>query len=324
MAVISHPSIDGVRGESLRLVWSASLARWSSVWPTVASACRGRVPRVALPLDVEEPASIEPVLAAAGDVLRSGGGVDVVPFLRGAPSLTTVTAGRLHAGLVPALPRLPASVGVVLVCAPPLAALQSVLSMAAGSALTAGLRLGGVAAGAPSALWSARQGRRDLRELVRDLAARRLLVAVPPPLLPLDASWSTQALHWVLGCPDAEVVAELERAQTAALCLAPLVLADRASQHRALTLWAARHKETSDAIVLGPAGPLPGIGPAATYRSPAHLRQDLAAATALGFRDITIVGLDGLVLDEDGALRADAGWLEAALGDRSQTAPAIA
>jgi hypothetical protein len=283
------------------------------------------VPRVALPLDVEQPASIEAVVAAAGNVLASGGGVDIVPFLRGGPSLTTLSAGRLHAGLVPALPRLPNSVGVVLVCAPPPSALQSVLSMAAGSALTAGLRLGSVAAGAPSALWSARQGRRDLRELVRDLGARRLLVAVPPPLLPLDASWSTQALHWILGCPDADVVAELQQPQTAALCLAPLVLADRASQHRALTLWAARHKEASDAIILGPTSPLPGTAPGTVYRSPAHLHQDLAAARALGFRDVTVVGLDGLVTDADGSVKADASaWLDAALGDRSLTADALA
>jgi hypothetical protein len=290
----------------------------------MAALCRGRALRVALPLDIEEPASIAAVVAAASDVLESGGGVDVVPFLGEAPSLTTQSAGRLHAGLVPALSRLPAAVGVILMCAPPPIALQRVLSMASGGSLTAALRVAGVATGAASALWSARQGRRDLRELVRDLRARSILVAVPPPLLPLDASWQTSALQWVLGCPDADVVAELERAQTAALCLAPLVLADRASQHRALTLWAARHKETSDAIVLGPTSPLPGTGPAATYRSPAHLRQDLAAATALGFHDITIVGLDGLVLDEDGTARADASWLEAALGERSLTAAAIA
>jgi hypothetical protein len=129
----------------------------------------------------------------------------------------------------------------------------------------------------------------------------------------------------LLGCPDVDAVDSPLFGPPSALCLAPLAASDRAGQHRAFTLWAARHREKSHAVTLGPTSPLPGLPSSATYRAPSHLQQELASTRALGFTDITVMGLDGLVLDEAGQLRTDAStWLEAVLGEVSVPGEAAA
>ncbi len=298
----------------LRLTFEGPLSRWSAAWGVAASALQGRAVRIALPLELEDDARGHGERAIA-DVLAAGHAVDVMPALGGDRTLTTRSAARIHAALLPALATLPATVGVLLVCRPPPRALQAALSVEAGL-WAAARRVFDIAAGVPAPVWAARQGQRDLRELARDLRDRPVVAASPPPLLPLDAPLSSAALHWVLGCPDVE--ADIDDGPlfgpAAALCLAPLAAVDRASQHRAFSLWAARHRERSHAIAIGPTGPMPGLPSTAMYRAPAHLQQDLAAARALGFSDITVMGLDGLVLDGEGAARPDAGaWLDAVL-----------
>ena len=136
-----------------------------------------------------------------------------------------------------------------------------------------------------------------------------MLATSPPPLLPLDTIAGATALHWLLGCPDTSLWADDDGGQpvfgpTAAVCFAPLLgtvvgATDRVGQHQALTLWAARHREKSHAVCVGPLSSLAGIevGADAVYQSPAHLRQDLQAVRALGFVDITVTSLDGLVFD---------------------------
>lgn len=303
--------------EPLRLTFDGSLARWSEVWGLAAPALRGRPLRIALPLELAD----DDVARAAGDraiadVLDAGLAVDVMPALDGDRTLTTRSAARIQAGLVPALATLPSTVGVFLVCKPPPRALQAALSVGAGGGWAAARRFVEVVSGVPATVWAARQGQRDLRELARDLRVRAVVAATPPPLLPLDSPLSSAALHWLLGCPDVDVDDGPLFGPAAALCFAPLVAADRDHQHRAFSLWAARHREKSHAIALGPTSALSGLPTTATYRAPTHLQQDLAAARALGFSDVTVMGLDGLVLDDDGAVRTDVGaWLEAVLAE---------
>lgn len=306
-----HPS------GGLRFTFDGPLSRWSAAWGLAESALRGRAVRVALPLELEDDVARAAGERAIADVLTAGLAVDVIPAIRGDRTLTTRGAARVHAALPRALATLPSTVGVFLMCKPPPRALQAALSVEAGL-WAAARRVVDVAAGVPATVWAARQGQRDLRELARDLRDRPVVAATPPPLLPLDAPLSSAALHWLLGCPDVD--ADVDDGPlfgpAAALCLAPLAAADRASQHRAFSLWAARHREKSHAIALGPTSPMSGLPSTATYRAPTHLQQDLAAARALGFSDVSVMGLDGLVLDGDGAAREDAGaWLDAVLGE---------
>jgi hypothetical protein len=221
----------------------------------------------------------------------------------------------LHEALAGALPRLDDDVGVFLWCEPAPSTLGMALSIGG-----AGLRaLGGRAAlGAVSdlatAAISARQGRRDLVELGRELRARagQLRAAVPPPLVGLNAPLAASAVHWALGCPELDLDGSPLFGPPAAMCLAPHVAADRQTQREALLLWAARHRERSDAIVLGPAtvGPTaPGEARRPRYESPRHLHEDLRDAWALGFADVTVMGGAEAVADANDGLA----WL-AALG----------
>jgi hypothetical protein len=312
----TSPTLPHRQPASLRLTFDGPLSGWAAAWGRAGPALRGRDVRVAVPLELEDDVARAAAERAIADVLAAGLTVDVVPALAGDRTLTTRSAARVHAALVPALATLPPTVGMFLVCKPPPRALQAALSAGAGGVWTAARRLLDVASGVPATVWAARQGQRDLRELARDLRQRSTVAAAPPPLLPLDSPLSSAALHWLLGCPDVDVDDGPIFGPPAALCFAPLAATDRASQHRAFSLWAARHREKSHAIALGPTSPLPGLPSSATYRAPSHLAQDLAAARALGFSDVTVMGLDGLVLDDEGAVRPDAGaWLEAALGE---------
>jgi len=286
------------------------------VWSRARAHLAGRAVRLAVPLALDDDEARGLGEAAIADVVAAGLQVDVVPVVAGDRTLTTRSAARFHAALLPALARLPADVGVFLVCTSSPRALQAALSVGAGGVWASARRLVEVAGSVPATVWAARQGQRDLRELARDLRQRATTAAAPPPLLPLDSPLSSAALHWLLGCPDVDVDDSPLFGPASALCFAPLVASDRAEQHRAFTLWAARHREKSHAVTLGPTSPLPGLPATATYRAPSHLHQDLAAARALGFTDVTVMGLDGLVLDGEGELRTDASaWLEAVLGD---------
>ncbi len=282
--------------------------------------------RVALPLDLDDASgdqALLPPLVAALQHLRVG--VDVVPRIGAVRGVNTTTAAHFHERLLSALATLPSTVGVFVYCEPVPSTLRAALSVGGGGALIDRARgLSGLVGGVMSAIWSARQGRRDLVELARDLRSRSsssssssLMAAVPPPLVPLDAPLSDAAVHWLLGCPDGDGDGDdsLFLSPSAALCCAPLVTTDRQRQHRALALWAARHREKSHAICVGPIAPLAGMAPTAVYQAPAHLRQDLLAVQALGFSDITVMSLDGLIMGADDVERPDVDdWVGAISG----------
>jgi hypothetical protein len=246
--------------------------------------------------------------------------LDVWPQLPDADRfLNTRTARRFHERLLPLLHALAthdvdAGTGLFLDVEPTLGLLEGAWAVADARPVTQRAQgllrlLGGVA----GAVWDARQGRRDLRELLSDLSALPFAVvaAVPPPVLPLDAPAGDAALHWLLGCPAVDDDGAPLFTRTAALCYAPILArrgADRDAQHRALSLWAARHKERGEAICLGPLS-TGLLGDEPTYASPAHLRHDLSAVRALGFDDVTLYSLEGLLFgpagDPDAGLRAD-------------------
>jgi hypothetical protein len=289
----------------VRLTFDGPIARWPEVWSVAAPPLRGRPVRLALPLELQDDVARAAGERAMADVLDAGLGLDVMPTIDGDRTVSTRTAARVQAGLLPVLATLPSAVGVFLACTPPPHALQAALSVTAGGAWAAAMRLAGFVSGVPATVWSARQGQRDLRELARDLRPRQTVAAHPPPLLPLDSPLSAAALHWLFGCPDGDHDDGPLFGPAAALCLAPLVTADRATQHRVFSLWAARHREKSHAIALGPTTPPAGLPPTATYRAATHLQQDLTAVRALGFSDVTVMGVDGLVFDEAGEVRSD-------------------
>ncbi len=212
-------------------------------------------------------------------------------------------------------------VGLFLDMEPPLSTLQGAWRLTNGAPVLEKARgLGSLFSGVVSAVWDARQGSRDLAELAKDLAAFSfpLVTAVPPPVLPLDAFGSVAVKRWVLGCPDDDGAGAALFGRTAALCYAPMLRrsgVDRSAQHRALSLWAARHRERSDAICVGPlSSGLLGDEP--VYVAPEHLRQDLSAVRALGFADVTLYSAEGLLFGPGGdpgkPLRPDLdAWIDA-------------
>ncbi len=317
----------------LRLSWERPLRAWSTWWstlqPTLATLAAG-LPgwqlRVVLPLEVDDHADDAVLLEVCRQLAGVHVGVDLSPRVGGLRALNTMTASTFQARLLASLEvlngglheiaALGISPGVMVHLEPSEPQVGAVLAVS--NATTVGRRLRGVTmtiAGVASAIWTARQGRRDLLELVRDLRALPwpVIATSPPPLLPLDTIAGARALPWLLGCPDTwgdDVDGGLF-GPTAALCFAPLLgsvvgARDRVEQHRALTLWAARHREHSAAVCLGPFASPAGftIGDDVVYQSPGHLRQDLQAVRALGFVDITLTGFDGLLLGRDDVLRS--------------------
>jgi hypothetical protein len=252
--------------------------------------------------------------------------LDVWPQLPdGDRFLNTTTARRFHERLLPLLSALAAhdvlraAPGLFLDVEPTLSVLEGAWTLADAASVAARARgLARVAGGVVGALRDARQGRRDLQELLFDLAALPFatVAAVPPPVLPLDLSAGDAALHWLLGCPVSDDDGAPLFSRSAALCYAPLLSRrgdDRDAQHRALSLWAARHRERGDAICLGPLS-TGLLGDEPTYEDPEHLRHDLAAVRALGFDDVTLYSLEGLLFGRVGdpahGLRPDlSDWL---------------
>ena len=306
----------------LRLTWERPVSAWRPLALEVVREVAGRNPlRVALPLDLDETTADQALLPPlVAELQRLRVGVDVVPRMGAVRGVNTTTAALFHERLLPALATLPSTVGVFVYCEPVPSTLRAALSVGGGGALVDRARgLSGLVGGVASSIWSARQGRRDLVELARDLRSRpsSSLAAVPPPLMPLDAPLSAAAVHWLLGCPDGDGDGDgsLFLGPAAALCCAPLVTTDRQGQHRALALWAARHREKSHAICVGPIAPLAGMAPTAVYQASAHLRQDLLAVQALGFSDITVMSLDGLIMGADDVERPDVDdWVGAISG----------
>jgi hypothetical protein len=214
--------------------------------------------------------------------------------------------------------------GLFLDMEPPLSTLQGAWRLTNGAPVLEKARgLGNLLSGVAGAVWEARQGSRDLTELARDLAACSfpLTTAVPPPVLPLDAFGNEAIKRWVLGCPDDDVDGAALFGRTAALCYAPMLRrsgTDRAAQHRALILWAARHREKSDAICLGPLS-TGLLGDEPVYAAAEHLRADLTAVRALGFHDVTLYSGEGLLFgprgDPEQPLRKDLDhWIDAVVG----------
>lgn len=187
---------------------------------------------------------------------------------------------------------------------------------------------GGVASSLARAAWDARQGHRDLVELSRDLEARELPlhVAVMPPLSVLPGHDLLR--HWALGCPATDDEGVPLFGLHAAMCYASLARRipgrkafSRDDEKRTLALWAARHRTTHDAVVIGQTST--GIlGDEPVYNDAAVLAEDVRAMQALGYSDIALYSLEGLLfgprgLPEHGfALRPDVEqWLGAAFGE---------
>ena len=292
---------------------------WS--WGQVADFCQGlRGVRVALPVDLGAGSDaavdvcLDDVIATLG---AAGVGLDVIPVVDGDSTVNTHSAAVVHRRLLPLLSTLPPSVGVFLRYEPQATTLQAAMRLGRWGLTETMRRLKDVVVSVPGTLWSARQGQRDLIELARDLRSRDapLRAAVPPPLLPLDAPLRAAAMQWVMGTPDADLDDVPLFGPPSALCLAPLAATDRQGQHRAFSLWAARHREKSHAISLGPTAPLPGLDLGCSYQAPSHLKQDIGAALALGFREVTVQSIDGMIKDEAGRRRTNLdAWLDAVVG----------
>lgn len=219
--------------------------------------------------------------------------------------------------------------GVFLDMEPTLSTLESAWTLTNGAPVLEKARgLSRLFSGVVGNVWDARQGLRDLQELARDIAGFSfpVIAAVPPPVLPLDAFGATAVKRFVLGCPDDDDDGASLFGRTAALCYAPMLRrrgVDRAAQHRALSLWAARHRERSEAICLGPLS-TGLLGDEPVYVAAEHLRQDLTAVRALGFSDVTLYSAEGLLFGEagepDGGLRKDVDtWIEAINGAKAAT-----
>ena len=176
----------------------------------------------------------------------------------------------------------------------------------------------------------ARQGRRDLAELARDLQARDIPVhvAVLPPL----AATASDALRaWALGCPVVDVDGKPLFGLQAAMCYAPMSrkLPRRAQRGRTarehekhtLALWAARHRVSFDAVVVGQTAT--GIlGDEPVYDDPAVFAEDVRAMEALAYRDVAVYALEGMLFGATGVpdakltLRTDVDrWIGAAFGE---------
>src|SRR5581483_605990 len=92
---------------------------------------------------------------------------------------------------------------------------------------------------------------------------------------------------------------------------------NREREKKTLALWAARHRTSFDAVVVGlTARGLMGDEP--VYESAATLAEDVRAMDALGFTDVAVYALEGILFGPDGApfaLRDDVDlWIEAAFG----------
>lgn len=257
---------------------------------------------------------------------QKGIGLDLWPQLDDDDRfLNTRTARAYSERLLPLLKAArDVDMGLFLDMEPTLSTLEGAWALTNGAPVMAKAKsLMHLVTGVASSVWEARQGSRDLQELARDVAAFSfpVVAAVPPPVLPLDAFGADAVKRFVLGCPDDDDDGSSLFGRTAALCYAPMLRrrgVDRAAQHRALVLWAARHRERSEAICLGPLS-TGLLGDEPVYLAAEHLRQDLAAVRSIGFSDITLYSAEGLLFgpagEPDLGLRSDVDdWVEAVVG----------
>jgi hypothetical protein len=302
--------------------------------------------RIACVIELGERTSVEPILRARAALARHEIALDLWPQLssddaarRGARFLNTSTAATFQARLLPLLDELEKSaegsdIGLSLDVEPTEDLIRAAWLVRDGDAslLERARGIAGVCKGIGRALLDARQGRRDLTELARDLAARDLPVhaAVLPPLGratpgPHADGWRT----WALGCPVVDVEGGPLFGLQAAMCYAPLARRlplqgaswDRAREKQTLALWAARHRAHFDAVVVGQTAT--GIlGDEPVYDEPTIFAEDVRAMDALGFTDVAVYALEGIFFGPEGApkaglmLRPDVEqWIGAAFGE---------
>ncbi len=307
--------------------------------------------RIACVLELADEMDVAPLLRARAALARHEIALDLWPQLAGAERfLNTGTAEIFQQRLLPLLDVLARSddgcdIGVALDLEPNEALARAAWEMRApGSSLFERARaLGRIARSVGGSVAMARQGRRDLAELARDLQARDLPVhvAVMPPL---SSSTSDTLRAWALGCPAVDDDGRPLFGLQAAMCYASLTRrlperlrarvdprplddddddardADRRRDKDTLALWAARHRTAFDAVVVGMTAT--GIlGDEPVYEDPAVLAEDVRAMEALGFSDVALYALEGLFFGpagpgDDLALRPDVErWLGAAFGE---------
>ncbi|OGQ25870.1 MAG: hypothetical protein A2138_22040 [Deltaproteobacteria bacterium RBG_16_71_12] len=296
--------------------------------------------RVACLVDLGDPATgddVEPLLRARDALARHDLDLDVWPQLADGATrfLNTSTAATFQARLLPLLDALEhtedgADIGLSLDLEPRERLTRAAWALGApeGGLVARARAAGGVAAALVRAAWDARQGHRDLIELARDLEARErpLHVAVMPPLSVTPGRDLLR--HWALGCPAVDDEGVPLFGLQAAMCYASLArrmpgrrAATREHDKRTLALWAARHRTTHDAVVIGQTST--GIlGDEPVYESADVLAEDVRAMHALGYSDIAVYALEGVlfgprgVSDERFALRPDVErWLAASFGE---------
>jgi hypothetical protein len=258
------------------------------------------------------------------------------PGTRGARFLNTSTASTFQQRLLPLLDALGRCgdgkhIGIALDIEPSEELVRSAWSVrnAKTSLWCRARAVGGLVQGIGRALVDARQGRRDLTELARDLAARGvpLHAAVLPPLASGQRSdaWRT----WTLGIPVVDADGEPLFGTQAAMCYAPLAQRmpsfgrsgratwSRETEKRTLALWAARHRATFDAVVVGQTST--GIlGDEPIYQDARVFAEDVRAMEALDYADVGVYALEGIFFGPHGvpgALRRDVdAWIGAAFG----------
>lgn len=306
--------------------------------------------RIACGMALDDKVDLAPILRARVALARHEIALDLWPQLRdddtaayGARFLNTSSAATYQARLLPLLDELERSsvgedIGLALDLEPNEELVRAAWSLRdpAVSLWARARAAAGVVQGLGRAVADARQGRRDLTELARDLEAREIPVhvAVLPPLgrASAPAAGSDLWRTWALGCPVVDVDGAPLFGLQAALCYAPLAKSlplqkewNRAQEKQTLALWAARHRAHFDAIVIGQTAP--GLfGDAAVYEDAALFAEDVRAMDALGFTDVAIYSLEGLLFGSAGGppadlcLRPDAErWIAAAFGDHAST-----
>lgn len=346
---VSAPNSGAVR----RFYWELVAARQNGLHAAVAladprlapalAALRGAAGdedvRIACVVELPESLGVEgadpsltvrPLLHARDALARHDIHLDLWPQLPArARFLNTTTAATFQARLLPLLDAIEQAgdgVGVALDIEPSEELVKAAWSVrdSSTSLLERAKSIGGLVKGVGRALVDARQGRRDLTELARDLAARQvpLHAAVLPPLASARSdAWRT----WALGCPIVDADGEPLFGTQAAMCYAPLAQRlpgqkarwSRDVEKRTLALWAARHRTAFDAVVVGQTAT--GIlGDEPCYDSPVTFGEDVRAMEALGFTDVGVYALEGVLFGKEGKpwkLRDDVDdWLDAAFG----------
>lgn len=306
---------------------------------TVRIACVVELPET-LASSADASLTARPLLAARDALAEHDIALDLWPQLPcgksgGARFLNTTTATTFQQRLLPLLDVLARhddgeDIGVALDIEPSEELVRAAWSVrdASTSMWQRTRAAGGLVKSVGRALIDARQGRRDLTELARDLAHRGLPLhaAVLPPLASGQRSdaWRT----WTLGIPVVDAEGEPLFGTQAAMCYAPLAQRipgnkatwSRETEKRTLALWAARHRTSFDAVVVGQTST--GIlGDEPIYEDARLFAEDIRAMEALGYNDVGVYALEGIFFGArgvPGALRPDVdAWIGAAFGHTS-------